>query len=583
MFFKRKIKDQYLMGENTSTQPEEQSGATSSEESEQALDTKSQAAGDQDSLVIPDEMMDPEPAQISLGVGEIEQKEKVEGPAMQPPHGVLSSTSSVQSRTHAKKRSAAKQRIPHTNSAKLKVISSNKLWKIAGLTLGALTVVAIVIAGALGQYYKNKTMPNVSVAGRSMSGKSETDIKGYLIEQQNKLTVSFIASDTKLNPKLADIGLGIDAEQTVKNAMQAKRSEGVLARLEFWKTSRVPAVVTVNSNLLSQYVEANLPTLVKQPTDATLSFNSSRQVFSITGQASGEGPDLSKLTVSLMSIGETMKPKQISVTTAPKGPSITEKDLNLIIDQANSLVKRNVTLSGLGYTYRASPSDISSWITPTPKADGTVHLVIDSAKIQSYVGSIGKKISSAPQDTKIVKDDTTGQEVTLQEGRDGTELADQAQLASAIASGLAAGNDVAQTMNIQVASHKTVNMSSYDKWIEVDLSAQRTIAYEHATPVKTFIVATGVAGHRTVVGEFAIWHKVRSQTMQGGSKASGDYYSIPNVEWVSYFYQDYALHGAWWRKVFGYPASHGCVNMTNDDAHWVFDWAPIGTKVIVHE
>ncbi len=89
-------------------------------------------------------------------------------------------------------------------------------------------------------------------------------------------------------------------------------------------------------------------------------------------------------------------------------------------------------------------------------------------------------------------------------------------------------------------------------------------------------------GYETVTGEFAIWLKVRKQTMTGGSRASGDYYSIPNVEWVNYFHGDYAIHGAWWREVFGYPASHGCINITNQEAQWLYNWAPLGTKVIVH-
>ena len=125
-------------------------------------------------------------------------------------------------------------------------------------------------------------------------------------------------------------------------------------------------------------------------------------------------------------------------------------------------------------------------------------------------------------------------------------------------------------------------MSSYDKWIEIDLSEQRTTAYEKATPIKNYLIASGMKGHETVQGEFAIWHKTKSQTMSGGSKADGSYYNIDNVQWVSYFFEDYALHGAWWRKQFGYPASHGCINMTNADAQWIFEWAPMGTKVIVH-
>jgi len=181
-----------------------------------------------------------------------------------------------------------------------------------------------------------------------------------------------------------------------------------------------------------------------------------------------------------------------------------------------------------------------------------------------------------------LKDPKTGAEVVLQQGRDGTELSDKPVLASAIAQALKDGRDSEQTMNIQTAAHKTVSMDTYDKWIEVDLSEQRTTAYEGATPIHSYTISSGMRGYETVVGEFSIWLKVRSQTMTGGSKADGSYYNLANVEWVSYFYQDYALHGAWWRDKFGTPGSHGCVNMRNEDAKWIYEWAPVGTKVIVH-
>ena len=60
--------------------------------------------------------------------------------------------------------------------------------------------------------------------------------------------------------------------------------------------------------------------------------------------------------------------------------------------------------------------------------------------------------------------------------------------------------------------------------------------------------------------------------MSGGDRAAGTYYSLPNVEWVQYFYQDYSFHGTYWHNNFGNPMSHGCVNMTNEDAEWLFCW-----------
>lgn len=511
--------------------------------------------------------------QNELSSVEVEQH----SPVIQPPVGDvpvdMSSKKSIAAKTHSKKRSNS---VPKNATIQPK-------WRFIGFGLGIVAVLGLMVSASLGQLYKNKAMPNVEVAGQDIGGKSAEQITSLLQSRKKEMKVTLNTETKQLNPKLDEIGYKIDIDKTVKDAINAKRKQGLFTKLQFWKTSEVAAVVTVNDTLLSQYIETNIPELVQPPVDATLAFDAKSATFSVTKQADGKGADLLNLKADLVLGGSELKPVSIPVKTASKGPNISEKELKNLVEPANNLVKRRITLTGLGYTYIARPSDIASWVTPTPRKDGSVRLVIDPAKIQSYVDGISKKISSPPQDTKVIKDEATGQEVVIQEGKDGTELADKQNLSNTIANSLAEGKDVVAPMNIQVAVHKTVNMSAYDKWIEVDLSQQRTTAYEKATPIRTFTVATGVRGHDTVKGEFAIWHKNRSQTMQGGSKADGSYYSIPNVEWVSYFYQDYALHGAWWRKVFGYPASHGCVNMTNDDAHWVFDWAPIGTKVIVHD
>jgi lipoprotein-anchoring transpeptidase ErfK/SrfK len=43
----------------------------------------------------------------------------------------------------------------------------------------------------------------------------------------------------------------------------------------------------------------------------------------------------------------------------------------------------------------------------------------------------------------------------------------------------------------------------------------------------------------------------------------------------------HALHGTYWHNNFGMPMSHGCVNLPLDVAAWLYDWAPIGTRVLI--
>jgi lipoprotein-anchoring transpeptidase ErfK/SrfK len=125
--------------------------------------------------------------------------------------------------------------------------------------------------------------------------------------------------------------------------------------------------------------------------------------------------------------------------------------------------------------------------------------------------------------------------------------------------------------NLDSLTH--IDMPDTDEhWVRVDLSEQTLVAYSGPTPIRAFRVSTGLPNTPTVTGEFHIRAKVRTQLMEGGSRASDNYYNLPDVQWVQYFYEDYGLHGAYWHNDFGRPKSHGCVNMTNADAHWLWDF-----------
>jgi lipoprotein-anchoring transpeptidase ErfK/SrfK len=114
------------------------------------------------------------------------------------------------------------------------------------------------------------------------------------------------------------------------------------------------------------------------------------------------------------------------------------------------------------------------------------------------------------------------------------------------------------------------------RWIDVNLSQQQVYAYEGNTLVNSFIVSTGLPDTPTVTGEFRIYVKVPLQDM------SGPGYYLTDVPWVMFFYEDYGLHGTYWHNNFGTPMSRGCVNLTVEDAAWLYNWASVGTPVSVH-
>ncbi len=119
------------------------------------------------------------------------------------------------------------------------------------------------------------------------------------------------------------------------------------------------------------------------------------------------------------------------------------------------------------------------------------------------------------------------------------------------------------------------------KRIEVSLAQQALTAYENDQPVFGARISSGLgnkpvpAGTRTPSGEFHITSKSPSKHM-GSLSASGapGSYSLPGVPWSSFFIFEtgVAFHGTFWHNNFGVPMSHGCINMRNEDAKWLFRW-----------
>ncbi len=116
-----------------------------------------------------------------------------------------------------------------------------------------------------------------------------------------------------------------------------------------------------------------------------------------------------------------------------------------------------------------------------------------------------------------------------------------------------------------------------ERWIDVDLSSQRTYAYQGNDLKNTFVVSTGTWRYPTVKGTYKIYVKYKAADM------SGPGYYLPKVPYVMYFYRGYGLHGTYWHNNFGNPMSHGCINLTKNDAKWLFNFAKVGTVVNIHK
>lgn len=131
----------------------------------------------------------------------------------------------------------------------------------------------------------------------------------------------------------------------------------------------------------------------------------------------------------------------------------------------------------------------------------------------------------------------------------------------------------------------------------VSLREQAARFYENGKLVKSVLVTTGNPDLPSVPGVHCIFYKLSNyDDISPFPKGSPYYYNPTHINFGMY-YSDYGflIHDAWWRNEFGgqtnlphydplafNSGSHGCINMSVADMTWVYQWAQLGTPVIVY-
>jgi hypothetical protein len=121
-------------------------------------------------------------------------------------------------------------------------------------------------------------------------------------------------------------------------------------------------------------------------------------------------------------------------------------------------------------------------------------------------------------------------------------------------------------------------------WVGVNVYEQNLVTYSGGTPVMATLVSSGVKNGlwNTRLGTFDVDERVVDGTMNG-AEGGPDFYSLEHVPYAQYFDGLISLHGTYWHDSFGFPHSHGCVNLTVSDAKWLFDLLNTGSTVYVYD
>lgn len=474
-----------------------------------------------------------------------------------------------------------------------------KLWTI----LAAVILVLVGGGTAFAVYpheYRHVALPGTKIAQQSVAGMNEKQLTSFIDKKfrQTRLELKGASSPTVTAQEL---GMSVDASAMAKTVLRENNEIFPYVRALFTHRD-VPIKPHVNyDKLYEKVLELNTSEHSKMPEEPKIAPDANAGKFVIVEGKPGYGISPYWLTKEMQKALNRAKQQSVKVKSEVVPTQHQGKELQALLKDANQYVSVNAELKGNQKVHQANATDKMSFLKiPSVLEKLPPKMPVDTAAVSQWVQDQCDSERIDPVNGYRYLNSRKEVVAMRTNPVDGKQVKNTKQLQKALAESFGKKKDFSAAMEISTlpakweekviadGAEKLPYMAAEgEKWIDVNLNpAVRTVtAYVGATPVAgPFPHVPGVPRMPTVTGQFAVNIKYRTQTMRGTS-VDGVPYVTPDVPWILYFHNGYALHGAPWRSAFGPGASggsHGCVNLPVPAAQTLFNFAPLGTVVMVH-
>lgn len=459
----------------------------------------------------------------------------------------------------------------------------------------SLLIFVILLAAAffaLHLYFNNRVAPGVDFGDASIT----RNLTGYQEDSVSKTVQNAVdhseleISDDQgnsIDADLSQLGVKIDKNATVKAIMNAKR-DNLFTRIMPWVHQTVNLKAVRDDSALDSYLLHKFIREKDRAVPYSAVFDKDSESYKVEDGIPGR-------TIETMSVREAVKKLiaypgktvKVSVTSRRTDAPIKLDAAQKLVNDLNKLLEKKITFNnGDGKDFTVPKEAIASWINI--KADTTrrkLSYIIDADKADYYLSQV---LPKELNQQKINQEDAIDKEgrfiFTTLKGSNGVEINYSNSVAKKAVESLRNGNDFKMAVPAKITKF-TVEKKLVEMRIVVDKTTQTASVYKNDELVKTFPVCTGKRGaDDSASGTFFIYLRYASQDMRGRNGDGSPYFS-PGVRWVSYYHGGEGFHTASWNYkgiATGDAAnhgSHGCINMYEQDARWIFENCPRGTIV----
>lgn len=468
-------------------------------------------------------------------------------------------------------------------------------------TLSVLVLVSIVVNAAIltSKYYQDRVLPNTVIGSIDLGGKRQSEAKSLISQKavnivNQQLTLQLNETTVTASPR--DLGVTIDESKTIQ-AVIPTTDQWAWTKIDYWRsfftTKNVTLAYTIDETKLTQALDEKFP-ISENPKDAAIIVRDGNLEIEVA--TAGITIDIDSLKTNLISLVEKLSvPENIPLDFKKTMPGVSDVQAK---ETKNEIIASlgPVHLTDGSSVFRLEERDFFPHIVYS-KENNTLAWSIPDNALQELVRSRVANRFNIKMRQRTIMSNTN--EVT-DAGQEGREVLVR-ELASQISQSLVTRTQTSPEAPITIpfrsvsiterVVHPSFVLGVYTgRYIMVNLAEQRLFAIEGNTKVAEFRVSTGKWSTPTPRGTFYIKNKHNFAFSRDfnlwlplwnalATNPDGSGYRGYGIHGLPCFDRDCVRReGA---RNIGTPVSAGCIRLPDEGARFVFDWAPVGTPVVI--
>lgn len=480
---------------------------------------------------------------------------------------------------------------------------------IVCLSLLGAVVLGLAITYIVGMVkYKGVFLANTFINNIDVSGKTKEEAYAMVKEKSElKDSITIVRLDnSQLQLPLKDIGYTDKTQYEVEKFYNSQNHYNwfgaKFSNTQFELNEKFTYDKVMLETLLKKKVMSSASG--KAPENATIQKSTDGSGYIIIKEKPGDKVTVDKIKNLFDYVEQSLDAGRyvidISGVDCYETAKITADSLKDECDRLNKMNSMTITLDFIHSQETISGTQIMSWVSFDSKTkDG---IVVDMKQVETYVEGLAEKYDTYAKDRQFK---TTKKGVITIKGGDkqGNDTGcygwwiDQQKTMELIRDTIVSGGGKIQPVYYQNPDSKFIYACDESVWtkdkdygntyVEIDIAAQHMYYYADGKIAKEFDFVSGYLYDKnryTREGVFKVWAK------QSPSRLKGEGWDVQVQYWTNFSLYGAGFHDATWQYgVFGgnkyktsSGGSHGCINLSVEDAKYVYNNIPINTPVFVY-